>query len=123
MRTGRSALAAVLGGTIALGVLAAQPAQAADTGIKVSKVVVNKGKPIVVGTTETKYPTISFRVTWPAGHTISTASAMPFMYHGTTAVKAYEGRLYGSAGDRTVWRAYDVPPDLESERQAAPLTG
>ncbi|MEV5457079.1 hypothetical protein AB0L17_02015 [Streptomyces cellulosae] len=91
MRTGRSALAAVLGGTIALGALTAQPAQAADTGIKVSKVVVNKGKPIVVGTTETKYPTISFRVTWPAGHTISTASAMPFMYHGTTAVRAYEG--------------------------------
>ncbi|WP_203587355.1 hypothetical protein [Actinospica acidiphila] len=52
MRTGRSALAAVLGGTIALGALTAQPAQAAGTGIKVSKVVVNKGKPIVVGTTE-----------------------------------------------------------------------
>src|SRR3954454_4169680 len=28
------------------------------------------------------------------------------------AVKAYEGKLYGSAGDRTVQRAYDVPPEL-----------
>ena len=26
------------------------------------------------------------------------------------AVKATEGRLYGSAADRTVWRAYDAPP-------------
>jgi uncharacterized membrane protein YoaT (DUF817 family) len=41
------------------------------------------------------------------------------------AVKAYEGRLYGSAGDRTVWRAYDVPPDLSADRPAepAPLQG
>jgi uncharacterized membrane protein YoaT (DUF817 family) len=41
------------------------------------------------------------------------------------AVKAYEGRLYGSAADRTVWRAYDVPPDLHPDRVAlpAPLTG
>ena len=31
------------------------------------------------------------------------------------AVKAYEGRLYGTAGDRTVWRAYDVPPDLHPD--------
>ncbi|MEW1600407.1 hypothetical protein [Streptomyces sp. NPDC093808] len=91
MRTGRSALAAVLGGTIALGALTAQPAQAADTGIRVSKVVVNNGKPMVVGTTETKYPTISYRVTWPAGYTISTATTDPFMYHGTTAAKAFEG--------------------------------
>ena len=28
------------------------------------------------------------------------------------AVKAYEGRLFGSAAERTVLRAYDAPPDL-----------
>jgi uncharacterized membrane protein YoaT (DUF817 family) len=32
-----------------------------------------------------------------------------------TAVKAYEGRLYGSASERTVLRAYDVPEDLRPE--------
>src|SRR5215218_980021 len=31
------------------------------------------------------------------------------------AVKAYEGRLYGSPGDRSVLRAYDVPPELLPE--------
>jgi uncharacterized membrane protein YoaT (DUF817 family) len=29
-----------------------------------------------------------------------------------TAVKAYEGRLYGSAGERAVLKAYEPPPDL-----------
>jgi uncharacterized membrane protein YoaT (DUF817 family) len=28
------------------------------------------------------------------------------------AVKAYEGKLYGSAGERTVLRAYETPPEL-----------
>jgi uncharacterized membrane protein YoaT (DUF817 family) len=36
------------------------------------------------------------------------------------AVKAYEGRLYGSAADRTVLRAYDVPPDLLPDRTPLP---
>ncbi|CAL9497856.1 hypothetical protein [Streptomyces sp. enrichment culture] len=92
MHTGRSALVAVLAGALALGAFTAQPAQAvaADTGIEVSNVVVNEGKPMVVGTTETKYPTFSYRVTWPAGYTISTASTSPFMYHGMTPAKANE---------------------------------
>jgi uncharacterized membrane protein YoaT (DUF817 family) len=36
------------------------------------------------------------------------------------AVKAYEGRLYGSAADRTVLRAYDVPPELLPDRTPLP---
>ncbi|MBM7087065.1 hypothetical protein ACFTXK_05770 [Streptomyces sp. NPDC056956] len=90
MRTGRSALVAALSGALALGAFTAQPAHAAATGIKVSNVVVNKGKPMVVGTSDTKYPTVSYRVTWPAGYTISTATTNPFMYHGTTPAKAYQ---------------------------------
>jgi uncharacterized membrane protein YoaT (DUF817 family) len=35
-----------------------------------------------------------------------------------TAVKAYEGRLYGSASERTVLRAYDVPEDLRARPTA-----
>ena len=35
------------------------------------------------------------------------------------AVKAYEGKLYGSAGDLTVLRAYDPPPEL----RGPPLPG
>ena len=36
------------------------------------------------------------------------------------AVKAYEGRLYGSAGDRSVLRAYDVPTELRRRPPASP---
>jgi len=40
------------------------------------------------------------------------------------AVKAYEGKLYGSASERTVLRAYETPPDLVVERPApATLAG
>jgi uncharacterized membrane protein YoaT (DUF817 family) len=31
------------------------------------------------------------------------------------AVKAYEGRLYGSASERTVLRAYEAPPELQPQ--------
>ena len=37
------------------------------------------------------------------------------------AVKATEGRLYGNAADRTVWRAYDAPPG-PLPPQRAPVT-
>jgi uncharacterized membrane protein YoaT (DUF817 family) len=37
------------------------------------------------------------------------------------AVKAYEGRLYGSAAERTVLRAYETPPELRRQpAQAGP---
>ena len=38
------------------------------------------------------------------------------------AVKAYEGKLYGSAGERTVLRAYETPPDLEQPARSPALT-
>jgi uncharacterized membrane protein YoaT (DUF817 family) len=38
-------------------------------------------------------------------------------------IKAREGRLYGSAGERTVLRAYDAPPELRSSPAAGePVT-
>ena len=36
------------------------------------------------------------------------------------AVKAHEGRLYGTASDLTVLRAYDVPPELLPQRSPRP---
>jgi uncharacterized membrane protein YoaT (DUF817 family) len=36
------------------------------------------------------------------------------------AVKAYEGRLYGSASERTVLRAYDAPPELTRGPEPSP---
>ncbi|MFH9860071.1 hypothetical protein [Streptomyces sp. NPDC017202] len=56
MRAGRSTTVAVVAGALALTAFAAPAAEAADTGITVSGVVVNGGRPIVVGTTKVVYP-------------------------------------------------------------------
>ncbi|MER7486444.1 hypothetical protein ABTY20_11195 [Streptomyces sp. NPDC126497] len=93
MRTGRSTLMAALTGALALGTLTATPARAADTGVTVSNVVVNKGKPIVVGVSEEKFPSVSFRMTWPAGYTSRDITAFPHLYHETTAVKGAESGI------------------------------
>ncbi|MEU7471364.1 hypothetical protein AB0A94_23055 [Streptomyces sp. NPDC044984] len=90
MRTGRSALVTALTGALALGVCTATPAQAADTGVTVSNVVVNNGKPIVVGVSEEKNPSLSFRMTWPAGYSSGDVTAFPYLYHDTTAAEGAE---------------------------------
>ncbi|MEV0695668.1 hypothetical protein [Streptomyces sp. NPDC050388] len=112
MRTGRSTLTAALTGALALGVFTAPPAQAADTGVKVSNLVVNKGKPIVVGITDEKYPSVSFRMTWPAGYTSRDITAFPYLYHGTTAAKGLD-----SGGIRTGHVIYhdDTPSSAKVE--------
>ncbi|MFJ4692775.1 hypothetical protein [Streptomyces sp. NPDC088766] len=56
MRAGRSTTVAAVAGALALTALAAPAAQAADTGITVPGVVVNGGRPIVVGTTKEATP-------------------------------------------------------------------
>ncbi|WP_320778857.1 hypothetical protein [Streptomyces sp. CRN 30] len=96
MSTGRiGTVAAALVGALALAAFTAPAAEAADTGIAVSKVVLNKGKPIVVGTTAEVEPTISFHVSWPSGYTQSTVDFDPFLYHGTSAAKgADSGGIY-----------------------------
>ncbi|GAB3182897.1 hypothetical protein [Streptomyces incanus] len=115
MRTGRSALTAALTGAFALVAFTAPPAQAADTGVKVTNMVVNKGKPIVVGISEEKYPSVSFRMTWPAGHSSRDITAFPYLYHDTTAAKGLDkGGIY--TGSVTYYdatpRAADVDGDL-----------
>ncbi|QFQ99784.1 hypothetical protein F9278_30610 [Streptomyces phaeolivaceus] len=86
MKTGRRTVAvAALVGALGLSVLNAPTAQAADTGITVSDIVINKGKPIVVGTTKEVRPSVTFNIALPAG--LSTANpsgytAHPFTYRG-----------------------------------------
>lgn len=91
IRACRTTAAAGLAGALALTAFAAPAAEAADTGITVSNVVVNGGKPIVVGTTQVVRPGVSFRVTWPAGHSLATIDANPFLYHDTTPAQGFTG--------------------------------
>ncbi|WP_324783529.1 hypothetical protein [Streptomyces sp. H51] len=98
MRTGRTGAAAALAGALAFTAFTAPAARAADTGITVTDLVVNNGKPIVVGVSEAKHPSLSFRVTWPAGYTPTTMDANPYLYHDTTAAKgADQGGIYLSS--------------------------
>ncbi|MEU2245897.1 hypothetical protein [Streptomyces sp. NPDC019224] len=93
MKTGRTGAVAALAGALALTALTAPTARAADTGITVSRVVVNGGKPIVVGTTEVKEPSVTFRVTLPPGYSTTDPfayDAEPFLYHGTTPAEGID---------------------------------
>ncbi|MET7287733.1 hypothetical protein [Streptomyces sp. NPDC005573] len=95
MRTGRTGSAAVLAGALALGAFAAPSAEAADTGVKVSNLVVNGGKPIVVGTTAEVTPKFSFHIATPSGTKVSDVTPFPFLYHDTTPAKAIDsGGIY-----------------------------
>ncbi|MFF9316654.1 hypothetical protein ACF1BP_07310 [Streptomyces sp. NPDC014735] len=95
MRAGRSGFAVVVAGTLALGAFTAPSAQAADTGVKVSNLVLNKGRPIIVGTSGEVRPTFTYRVSWPSGLKQSDVSTHLYLYHGTTAAKASErGGIY-----------------------------
>ncbi|WP_406437349.1 hypothetical protein OHB00_23690 [Streptomyces sp. NBC_00631] len=99
MRAGRSSgPAVVLAGALALGAFAAPSAAAADTGITVTKMAVNKGRPIVVGTSATVQPGFTFRMTWPSGVKLADAQVLPFLYHDTTAAKGdADGGIYVSS--------------------------
>lgn len=94
MKSGRTGAVAALAGALALSALTAPTATAADSGVTVSGIVVNGGKPIVVGTTDVKNVPVSYRVTLPAGYSAADPfawNAEPFLYHGTTAAKAAGG--------------------------------
>ncbi|MQY38180.1 hypothetical protein SRB17_61890 [Streptomyces sp. RB17] len=95
MRAGRSGSAVVLAGALALGAFAAPPAEAADTGITVSNLVVNKGKPIIVGTSAEVRPDFTYHMSWPSGPQLQDVNAFPFLYHDTTvAMGADSGGIY-----------------------------
>ncbi|MFF7257301.1 hypothetical protein [Streptomyces microflavus] len=84
-RSRRSGVVAAVAGAVVLTTLTAPPAQAAPTGLVVSNVVVNNGKPIVVGTKEEKEPPVTFKVSLPPGLSTSKPfayTAKPFLYRG-----------------------------------------
>ncbi|MFJ5737876.1 hypothetical protein [Streptomyces microflavus] len=86
----RSGVVAAVAGAVVLTTLTAPPAQAAPTGLVVSNVVVNNGKPIVVGTKEEKEPPVTFQVSLPPGLSTSKPSAYtakPFLYRGANLPK------------------------------------
>ncbi|MFE8960322.1 hypothetical protein [Streptomyces iakyrus] len=107
MKTGRrTAAVATLVGALGLSVLNAPAAQAADTGIAVSDIVINKGKPIVVGTTQTVEPPISFNIALPSGYSTSDPSrydAYPFLYRGTIKTAADTGENFIQPGSYTCY--------------------
>ncbi|MFE2043098.1 hypothetical protein ACFXAZ_19650 [Streptomyces sp. NPDC059477] len=107
MKTGRRTVAvATLVGALGLSVLNAPTAQAANTGITVSGIVINNGKPIVVGTSQEIEPPISFNITLPAGY--STADpfrydAYPFLYRGSIKTAADTGENFIQPGSYTCY--------------------
>ncbi|MEU1706601.1 hypothetical protein ABZ478_14500 [Streptomyces sp. NPDC005706] len=95
MRAGRSGSAFALAGALALGAYAAPSAAAADTGVTVSNLVVNKGKPIVVGTTAEVRPGFTFHMSLPSGVGADDVTPFPYVYHDTTAAKGVDsGGIY-----------------------------
>ncbi|WP_285564864.1 hypothetical protein [Streptomyces sp. RTGN2] len=88
MRTaGRTGAVVAVAGALALVPITAPTAQAADTGITVSRIVVNGGRPVVVGTHDVQEPPVTFRITLPSGYSTAHSSgytAEPFLYHDTT---------------------------------------
>ncbi|MBZ3907369.1 MULTISPECIES: hypothetical protein [Streptomyces] len=102
MKSGRRTVAAAtLVGALGLSVLNAPAAQAADTGITVSDIVINKGKPIVVGTTKEVAPPISFNIALPSGQSTAKPSgytAHPFIYRGSRSKAVDTGDGYIGPG-------------------------
>ncbi|MEU2281222.1 hypothetical protein ABZ614_04475 [Streptomyces sp. NPDC013178] len=109
MRTGRRFVAAAtLAGALGVSVLSAPAAQAADTGVTVSDIVINKGKPIVVGTSKEVEPSLTFTITLPSGY--STADpfrydAYPFIYRGNPKTAADTGENFIGPG---VYTCYEL---------------
>ncbi|MEU7717467.1 hypothetical protein [Streptomyces tibetensis] len=107
MRTGRRTVAvATLVGALGISVLNAPAAQAADTGITVSDIVINNGKPIVVGTSKVVEPPISFTIALPAGYSTADPSrydAYPFLYRGSIKTAADSGENFIQPGGYTCY--------------------
>ncbi|WP_328449320.1 hypothetical protein OG780_17700 [Streptomyces sp. NBC_00386] len=107
MRTGRRTVAvATFVGALGLSVLNAPTAQAADTGITVSDIVINKGRPIVVGTSKEVEPPISFNVALPSGYSTADSSrydAYPFLYRGSITTAADTGENFIQPGSYTCY--------------------
>ncbi|MFF8394230.1 hypothetical protein [Streptomyces sp. NPDC016172] len=107
MKTGRRSVAvAALVGALGFSVLNAPAAQAADTGITVSNIVINNGKPIVVGTSKVVEPPISFDIALPSGYSTADPSrydAYPFLYRGGITTAADTGENFIGPGGYTCY--------------------
>lgn len=107
MKTGRRSVAvATLVGALALSALNAPAANAADTGVTVSNIVINKGKPIVVGTSKVVEPPLSFNIALPTGYSTADPSrydAYPFLYRGTITTAADTGENFIQPGGYTCY--------------------
>lgn len=117
MTTGRrTATGVALVGALALTLLNAPAAQAQDTGIKVSDIVINKGKPIVVGTSKPVEPSISFTITLPSGYSTSDPfryDAYPFIYRGVLKHAASTGDNFIGPGGYTCYEQSDKVAECE----------
>ncbi|MFI8184614.1 hypothetical protein ACIF70_29440 [Actinacidiphila glaucinigra] len=107
MKTGRRiAAVATLVGALGLSALSAPTAQAADTGITVSNIVVNNGKPIVVGTSKVAEPSMRFNIALPSGYSTADPSrydAFPFLYRGSINTAADSGENFIGPGGYTCY--------------------
>ncbi|MEU9140283.1 hypothetical protein AB0D33_30750 [Streptomyces sp. NPDC048404] len=107
MKTGRRTVTvATFVGALGLSVLNVPTAQAADTGITVSSIVINNGKPIVVGTTKEVEPPISFNIALPSGYSTADPSrydAYPFLYRGSITTAADTGENFIQPGSYTCY--------------------
>lgn len=105
MKTGRRTVAAaVLVGALGLSVLNAAAAQAADTGVTVSDIVINNGKPIVVGTSKEVEPPITFNIVLPSGYSTADPTrydAYPFLYRGSLKTATGTGKNFIAPGSYT----------------------
>jgi hypothetical protein len=102
----RTVTVTTLVGALGLSVLNASAAQAADTGITVSDIVINNGKPIVVGTSKEVEPPISFNIALPSGYTTANPSrwdAYPFLYRGSIKTAADTGENFIQPGSYTCY--------------------
>jgi len=106
----------MLAGAFALSLLNAPAAQAADTGITVSGIVISKGKPIVVGTTAVVEPSLDFHIALPAGYTTADPfryDAHPFLYRGDIKQAARTGENYIGPGGYTCYEDGAKKADCE----------
>ncbi|MFF8727983.1 calcium-binding protein [Streptomyces sp. NPDC015171] len=94
-------------GALALSVLAVPAAQAADESrgdTKISNVVVNGGKPVVVSATGTKTITVSFTATDNSG----IAWAQAILYHGTDMDHSDSGAVANTSDGRSACTKVDA---------------
>ncbi|MEV0172949.1 hypothetical protein AB0I00_17755 [Streptomyces sp. NPDC050803] len=111
MRAGRSGSAVALAGALALVAFTAPAAEAADTGITVSNLVINNGKPIIVGTTAKVTPDFTFDVKRPSGYAYNDVGTSPFLYHDVTVAQgAQSGGIY--SGSETYYEDGSVEGEL-----------